>query len=148
MKVILLKDVKGLGKKGEIKEVSDGFARNCLFKKGEAEEATSVKINSLNIKKSAEDFHKREEIKALQAEAEDLKGKTVSLKIKTGENGRIFGSVTSKEIADAVKESFGYDIDKKKIILKNPIKNVGQFTVEIKLYTDISTKITVDVQPE
>ena len=148
MKVILLKDVKGLGKKGEIKEVSDGYARNCLFKKGEAEEATSVKVNSLNIKKQAEDFHKQEEIKALKAEADDLKGKQVTLKIKTGENGRIFGSITAKEIADAIKETYGYDIDKKRVILKNAIKNVGVFTVEIKLYTDIATKITVNVIPE
>lgn len=148
MKVILLKDVKSLGKKGEIKEVSDGYARNCLFKKGEAEEATSVKINSLNIKKQAEDFHKNEEIKALKGQADELKGKTIDLKIKTGENGRIFGSITSKEIADAINSAYGFDVDKKKVLLKNPIKNVGEFPVEVKFYTDIVAKVTINVIPE
>ncbi len=147
MKVILLKDVKGLGKAGEVKEVADGYARNCLIKKGVAEEGTSVKINSLNIKKSAEEFHRQEEIKELKARAAALNGKEIKLRIRCGENGKIFGSVTSKEIADAVSES-GFTVDKKKVILKDPIKNVGVYTVEIKFLQDASAKIKVNVIPE
>lgn len=147
MKVILLKDVKGLGKAGEVKEVADGYARNCLIKKGVAEEGTSVKINSLNIKKSAEEFHRQEEIKELKARAAALNGKEIKLRIRCGENGKIFGSVTSKEIADAVSEN-GYTVDKKKVILKDPIKNVGVYTVEIKFLQDASAKIKVNVIPE
>lgn len=147
MKVILLKDVKGLGKAGEVKEVADGYARNCLIKKGVAEEGTSVKINSLNIKKSAEEFHRQEEIKELKARAAALNGKEIKLRIRCGENGKIFGSVTSKEIADAVSEN-GYTVDKKKVILKDPIKNVGAYTVEIKFLQDASAKIKVNVIPE
>lgn len=147
MKVILLKDVKGLGKAGEVKEVADGYARNCLIKKGVAEEGTSVKINSLNIKKSAEEFHRQEEIKELKARAAALNGKEIKLRIRCGENGKIFGSVTSKEIADAVSEN-GFTVDKKKVILKDPIKNVGVYTVEIKFLQDASAKIKVNVIPE
>lgn len=147
MKVILLKDVKGLGKAGEVKEVADGYARNCLIKKGVAEEGTSVKINSLNIKKSAEEFHRQEEIKELKARAAALNGKEIKLRIRCGENGKIFGSVTSKEIADAVSES-SFIVDKKKVILKDPIKNVGVYTVEIKFLQDASAKIKVNVIPE
>lgn len=147
MKVILLKDVKGLGKAGEVKEVADGYARNCLIKKGVAEEGTSVKINSLSIKKSAEEFHRQEEIKELKARAAALNGKEIKLRIRCGENGKIFGSVTSKEIADAVSEN-GFTVDKKKVILKDPIKNVGVYTVEIKFLQDASAKIKVNVIPE
>lgn len=147
MKVILLKDVKGLGKAGEVKEVADGYARNCLIKKGVVEEGTSVKINSLNIKKSAEEFHRQEEIKELKARAAALNGKEIKLRIRCGENGKIFGSVTSKEIADAVSEN-GFTVDKKKVILKDPIKNVGVYTVEIKFLQDASAKIKVNVIPE
>ena len=111
MKVIFLKDVKGSGKKGEIAEVSDGYARNFLIKKGLAEEATAVKINSLNIKKGAEDFHRQEEIKALKEEAKKLNGTQITLKIKCGENGKVFGSVTAKEIADELT-ALGYTVDK------------------------------------
>ena len=147
MKVILLKDVKGLGKAREIKEVSDGYARNCLLKQGLAEEATAVKINSLNIKKNSEEFHKREEIKALQEEAKKLNGKSVKVKIKCGENGKIFGSVTTKEIADAILET-GVVVDKKKILLKDTIKNLGEYTVEVKFLPDVFSKVKVIVEAE
>ena len=147
MKVILLKDVKGLGKAREIKEVSDGYARNCLLKQGLAEEATAVKINSLNIKKNSEEFHKREEIKALQEEAKKLNGKSVKVKIKCGENGKIFGSVTTKEIADAILET-GVVVDKKKILLKDTIKNLGEYTVEVKFLPDVFAKVKVIVEAE
>ena len=144
MKVILLKDVKGLGKAREIKEVSDGYARNFLFKQKLAEEATAVKVNSLNIKLNAEDYHRQEEIKALKAQAQSINGKSVEVKIKCGENGKIFGSITSKEIADAI-ELLGVKVDKKKILLKEPIKNLGTFNVEVKFLSDVSAKIKVNV---
>ena len=144
MKVILLKDVKGTGKAREIVEVSDGYARNCLIKKGLAEEATAVKVNSLNIKKNSEDFHKQEEIKALRAESARLRGKTVTLSIKCGENGKMFGSITAKEIADAINAQ-GFNVDKKKVLLSAPIKNLGSFTVEVKFLPDEIAKITVQV---
>ena len=147
MKVILLKDVKGLGKAREIKEVSDGYARNCLIKQGLAEEATAVKVNSLNIKKGAEEFHRQEEIKALKEEAKNLNGKEITLKIKCGENGKIFGSVTTKEIADAINE-LGFNVDKKKIQLKDSIKNLGVYTVDIKFLPDVIAKVKVNVIAE
>ena len=147
MKVILLKDVKGSGKAGEIIEVSDGYARNCLIKKGLAEEATPVKINSLNIKKNAENFHKQEEIKALRQEASKLRGQTVTVSIKCGENGKMFGSVTAKEIADAINAQ-GFNVDKKKVLLDSPIKNLGAYTVEVKFLSDEIAKITVQVVPQ
>ncbi len=142
MKIILLKDVKGTGKAGEVKEVADGYARNCLIKKGLAEEATAVKVNSLNIKKDAQAFHKQEEINALKAIAKELNGQTVEVKTKVGDNGKIFGSVTSKEIAEKLNGK-GFDIDKKKVILKDPIKALGSTQVEVKLLPDAVAKITV-----
>jgi large subunit ribosomal protein L9 len=144
MKVIFLKDVKGTAKAGEIKEVADGYARNCLIKKGLAEEATSVKVNSLNIKRDAESFHKQEEIKALKEECKKLNGETVELKLKVGDNGKLFGSVTAKEIAETLSEK-GYTVDKKKIILKDTIKSLGSFTVEVKFLPDAVAKITLKV---
>ena len=147
MKVILLKDVKGTGKAREIVEVSDGYARNCLIKKGLAEEATAVKVNSLNIKKNSEDFHKQEDIKALRAESARLRGKTVTLSIKCGENGKMFGSVTAKEIADAINAQ-GFNVDKKKVLLDAPIKTLGSYTVEVKFLSDEIAKITVQVVPQ
>lgn len=146
MKVILLKDVKGTGKAGEIKEVSDGYARNCLIKKGLAEEATSVKINSLNIKNEAKNYHKQEEIKALKAQASSLNGEKVTVKIKCGENGKMFGSVTAKEIAEVLNDK-GFTVDKKKVLLKESIKNLGEYQVEVKFLPDVTAKIKVEVIP-
>ena len=148
MKIILLKDIKGLGKKGEIKEVSDGYARNCLIKKGDAEEATSIKVNSLNIKKGAEEFHRQEEIKALKEIAKKIDGESIELFIKCGENGKIFGSITSKEIAEKVAEKFSITLDKKKVLLKETIKSLGEFKVEIKFLPDTIAKINVIIKPE
>lgn len=144
MKVIFLKDVKGSGKKGEIAEVSDGYARNFLIKKSLAEEATAVKINSLNIKKGAEDFHRQEEIKALKEEAKKLNGTQITLKIKCGENGKVFGSVTAKEIADELT-ALGYTVDKKRVILKDPIKLLGVYAVDVKFLPEVIAKIKVEV---
>ena len=144
MKVVLLQDVKSIGKKDQVVNVSDGYARNCLIKKGLAEEATAVKVNSLKIKNEAQDFHKQEEIKALRAESKRLNGESVTLSIKCGENGKLFGSITAKEIADVLTEK-GYVVDKKKIMIKEPIKSLGNYQVEIKFLPDAIAKITVSV---
>ncbi len=145
MKVILLADVKGTGKKGEIKEVSDGYARNCLIKKGVAKEATAVEVNSLKIKQEAEEFHRQQEIARLKDIAAKIKNTVVVCKVKAGEKGKIFGSVTSQEICSSLVES-GFDVEKKMIILPEPIKTLGVYTVEVKLMPGVSSKISVKVQ--
>ena len=147
MQVILLQDVKGQGKKGDLVDVNEGYARNFLIKKGFAEVATPNKINDLKQKKAAADFHKQEEIKAMRALAAELKGKTFTLKIKVGQGGKVFGSVTGATIAEAMTVA-GYDVDKKKIVLESPIKAVGIYDVDIKLLEGISTKIKVQVSEE
>lgn len=144
MKVILLQDVKGQGKKGEVVDVNEGYARNFLVKKGLAEIATASKLNDMNQKKAAADFHKAEEVKATKLLAEELKGKNFTVKIKAGQNGKVFGSVTGANIADALQEA-GYGVDKKKVILSQPIKTLGNYDIELKLMEGITTKITVTV---
>ena len=147
MKVILLADVKVTGKKNDVIEVSDGYARNCLFKKKLAIEATSTEINAVQNKLKAQEFHKAEEIKKWKELAAKMKNAEIKCTVKCGENGKIFGSVTSKEIADKLVEA-GYDVDKKKIILKEPIKTPGNYVVEVKFLPDVSTKIKVSVKAE
>lgn len=145
MKIILLQDVKGQGKKGDLIDVNEGYARNFLIKKGLAEAATATKINELNQKKSAAEYHKAEELKAMQALSKEINGKTFTLKIKVGSTGKVYGSVTAADISECLKQS-GYDIDKKKIVLENPIKSVGAYSVSLKLAEGVSSKITVEVQ--
>lgn len=147
MKVILLQDVKGQGKKGEVVDVNEGYARNFLVKKGLAEIATATKLNDLNQKKSSADFHKAEEVKATKILAEQIKGKTFTVKIKAGQNGKVFGSVTGGNISDALAEA-GYAIDKKKIILPQPIKTLGTYDIDLKLIEGITSKIIVSVEAE
>ena len=144
MKVILLQDVKGHGKKGELCNVSDGYARNFLFPKKLAVEANNIALNELKNREEAAAHHKSEEIKAAKETAEKLEGKTVIVKAKAGSNGKLFGSVTSKEIASEIKNSLGIEIDRKKMAVAD-IKNFGEYTAEIKLYTGITAKITVKV---
>ena len=146
MKVVLLKDVKGTGKKGDVKEVSDGFASNYLFKNNLAKRADNSALNENEGQKSAQKFHKQEEIKAAKALASEIEGKVVTLKIKCGTNGKMFGSVTSKEIADALK-TININLDKKKIELKEPIKTIGLYKVTAKVYPEISATFSVDVLP-
>ena len=146
MKVVLLKDVKGTGKKGEIKEVADGYASNFLFKNGLAKRADNSALSENAIQKSAMAFHKQEEIKAGKELAKTLQGKTVTLKIKCGENGKMFGSVTSKEIAEEL-EKINIKLDKKKIDLKEPIKLIGIYKVTAKVYPEISATFNVEVLP-
>ncbi len=144
MKVVLLQDVKGHGKKGELCNVSDGYARNFLFPKKLAVEADNAALNELKNREQAAAHHKQEEINAAKATAEALNGKSVTIKAKAGSNGKLFGSVTSKEIAAEIKNALGIEIDKKKMSVAD-IKNFGEYTAEIKLYQGISAKITVKV---
>ena len=143
MKVILLQDVKGSGKKGDIIEVSDGFAQNFLLKKGLAEIATASGINEITQRKAADQFHKAEELKAMKELAAALNGKTVEVGIKTGENGKVFGSVTSASVAAALEKE-GFQIDKKKIQMA-AVKTTGTFDAEIRLMESVSAKIKVRV---
>jgi large subunit ribosomal protein L9 len=144
MKVILLADVKGKGKKGELCNVSDGYARNFLFPKKLAVVADNTAMNEFNNKQAAAAHHKQEEIDAAKATAKLLEGKTVCISAKAGSNGKLFGSVTSKEIAAEIGKTLGVQIDKKKMSVAD-IKNFGEYTAEIKLYTGITAKITVKV---
>ena len=144
MKVILLADVKGLGKKGELCNASDGYARNFLFPKKLAIEADSAALNELKNREAAAAHHKKEEINAANETAKKLEGKSVIIKAKAGAGGKLFGSVTSKEIAAEIKNSLGIEIDKKKMSVAD-IKNFGEYTAEIKLYQGITAKITVKV---
>lgn len=145
MKVILTQDVKGQGKKDDVIEVSDGYARNFLIKNKLAVEATSAMINSIKIKKAA-DEHRRAEEKAAALElAKKISGTTVAVKIKVGETGKLFGALNTQAVADALKEA-GYDIDRKKIVLPDVIKTVGVYEITVKPYAEVSTKIKVSVE--
>ena len=144
MKVVLLADVKGHGKKGELCNVSDGYARNFLFPKKLAVEADNAALNELKNREQAAAHHKQEEINAAKATADALNGKEVVIKAKAGSNGKLFGSVTSKEIAAEIKNTLGIEIDKKKMTVAD-IKNFGEYTAEIKLYQGIVAKINVKV---
>lgn len=144
MKVLLLADVKAQGKKGEIIDVNDGYARNCLIKKGLAVQADAKIINEIKQKEAAEARRKEiEKAEALKL-ADRLRGYVVKLKAQCGENGKMFGSVTSKEISDVLL-SQGFDIDKKKISVKDPIKSLGTYTVEVKVYANVSVDVNVVV---
>ena len=144
MKVILLADVKGHGKKGELCNVSDGYARNFLFPKKLAVEADNTALNELKNREEAKAHHKQEEINAANATAKALEDKTVTIKAKAGSNGKLFGSVTSKEIALEIENSLKIKVDRKKMQVAD-IKNFGEYTAEIKLYPGISAKVNVVV---
>lgn len=144
MKVILKTDVKGSGKAGDVIEVSDGYARNFLLKKGLAEVATSGGVNEINQRKKAEAYHKAENEKALKELSAKLTGTSVTVPIRAGENGRTFGSVTTQHIAAALSE-LGFEIDKKRITLKEPIKNVGQYEADVRFMEGVVSKIKVNV---
>ena len=146
MKVILLQDIKGTGKKDQILEISDGYARNYMLPRKLAREATAEALNSIERAKSA-DKH-REEVRRAEAEqqARDLKGKVVQLSVRGGENGKIYGSVTNDQIAAALKEQLGVDVDKRKIEVEEPIKNAGQAFINLKLMAGVSTRMIVNVK--
>ncbi len=144
MKVILLADVKGQGKKGELCNVSDGYARNFLFPKNLAVEANSAAMSELKSREDAKNHHKQEEINAAKALAEKLNGKSVNITAKAGASGKLFGAVTSKEVVQQISKDFGIEIDRKKMSVAD-IKSFGSYTAEIKLHTGIIAKITVNV---
>ena len=145
MKVILLQDVKSLGKKGDLVEVNTGYARNFILPKKLGVEATRKNINDLKLKKANEDKVAAEEQKKKKKLAEDLKEKTVELSIKVGENGKTFGAVSTKEIAAAAKDQLGYELDKKKIVVNEPIKTTGLHQVKVKLHPKVTADLKVQV---
>lgn len=147
MKVILNKDVKGTGKKGDVVEVSDGFAKNFLLKTGAAKIANASNLNVNSLQKDANAYHKEQERLAAVKKAETISGKVIYLAVKCGDNGKVFGSITSKEIADGFSK-IGIEIDKRKIVLPNPIKVAGNYTLEAKLYPGVSAKFTLEVRAE
>ena len=148
MKVILLSDVKGSGKKGDLVNVSDGYARNCLLPKKLAKEATPQAINELNNAKKAQQFKIDEEIKQAKKDAEVIDGKLIKLAAKSGNGGRLFGSITAKEIATEIEKAYKIVVDKRKISLKNEIKSLGAYEFEVKLYNGVSAQMTVMVIEE
>ena len=144
MKVILQKDVKGTGKKGDIVNVADGYGKNFLIKNGFAVVANNSNMNDTLNKKVAHDYHKEQEYLAAVEKSKQLEGKVITIKIKCGENGKIFGAVTAKEIAEGFSK-IGYDVDKRKIVLKEPIKFAGEYNLRVKLYEGVYSKFTVKV---
>lgn len=146
MLVILNKDVKGTGKAGDVVKVNDGFARNMLIPKGLAIEATAGNVRQLEKKKAIEAEKKAEEKAAALQLAEKIKTIAVVIKTKAGDNGKIFGSITSKDIAEELKKQHSIDVDKKKIQLSSPIKNTGEISVEIKLYSEVTATLKVVVE--
>ena len=148
MIVILLKDVKGTGKAGDVVKVSDGYARNMLIPKGMAKEATEGNIRNLEKQKALLAEKRAEEKAAAQALAEKLAGLSTVIRTKGGEGGRLSGSITSKDVSDAVMEQHKINIDKKKIVLEAPIKNCGTYDIPVKLYTEVAgtLKVTVEVE--
>ena len=146
MKVILLEDVKSLGKKGEIVEVNEGYARNFILKKKVGIEASAKNMNDLKLKKANEEKIAKEQLEAAKVFAAELKEKVVTVKIKTGEGGRVFGSVSTKEIAAAAKAQLGIDIDKKKLNLQEPIRMVGMEIVPYKVHPKVMGELTVKVE--
>lgn len=146
MKVILLQDVKSLGKKGETVNVSDGYARNSLLPKKLAVEATAKNMNDLKLQKAHEEKVAKEQFEEAKAFGEELSTKQVTVSIKVGEGGKVFGSISSKEIAEAAKEQLGYDLDKKKIQMASPIKALGTTPVPIKLHPKVTAELKVVVK--
>ena len=145
MKVLLLQDVKGQGKKGEIINVSDGYANNFLLKKGLGAVATADTINSVAIKNKAIERQKAEEKQKAMDDAKRLKSQTVTITASKGSQGKMYGSITNKEIAEELNK-LGYAVDKKQVVLKDPIRVTGSYQVTVKMYAEISSVITVTVE--
>ena len=145
MKVLLLQDVKGQGKKGEVFNVSDGYANNFLLKKGLGVVATADKINSVDIHNKAVEKQKAAERQKAQEDANKLKGQTITIVASTGAQGKMYGSITNKEIADELVK-MGFVVDKKQVVLKDPIRQKGNYVVTVKMYSEISTTINVVVE--
>ena len=146
MKVILLQDVKSLGKKDAIVEVNDGYARNFIFKKNLGIEASPKNLNDLKLRQKNEDKVAAENLEAAREFAAEIAEKSVEMAIKAGQVGRVFGSVSTKEIAAAAKDQLGYDLDKKKMQLREPIKNLGTYMVPIRLHPKVTAELKVVVK--
>lgn len=147
MKVILLQDVKKVGKKGDVIEASDGYARNFLFPRKLAQEANDSNMHILNNKKENERKEKLAQLEAAQKLAGELKGKEITIKAKTGESGKLFGAITSKDVAELIKAQYKIEIDKKKIVM-DTIKLAGGYEIDVKLYPEVSTKMKVIIVPQ
>ena len=145
MKVILLEDVKGLGKADDIVDVSDGYGRNFLIKKGAALEATPANLNSVRVKKNALAERSKREREEAQAIGAKLQGQTIAMNMKSGEGGKLYGAVTAMDIAGALSDA-GFSVDKKNITIANPIKSAGTFEVNVKLHTDVTVQIVIAVK--
>ncbi len=143
MRVILKEDVRNVGKKDQILNVSDGYARNFLFPKKLAIEANNSSLNELNLKKQSEEHRKLVELEESKDLAKKLEGKTIKIIVKTGDNGKLFGTVTNKEIAKEISEQLNLKVDKKKIVLDEPIKSLGTFNVDIKLHSKVTAKVKI-----
>lgn len=146
MEVILLEDVKSLGKKGEVVKVSEGYARNFLLKKKLGVEASSKNMNDLKLQKQHEEKLAQERLDAAKSFAAEMKDKSITVQIKTGSGGRSFGSVSTKELAEAAKEQLGYELDKKKMVLDVPIKSPGTYKISIKLHPKVTGELQVHVE--
>lgn len=146
MKVILLQDVKTLGKKGEIVSVNDGYARNFILPKKLGLEANGKNLNDLKLQQQNEAKVAKEKLEAAQAVANDLKDKSITVKIQAGVEGKVFGSISSKEIALEAKKQLGMDIDKKKIVIPDAIKSLGTYNINIKLHKDVTATLAVKVE--
>lgn len=146
MKVILLEDVKSLGKKGEIVNVNDGYARNFILPKKFGLEATSKNLNDLKPQQQNDEKVAQEKLDAAKALAEEIKEKSITVKIQAGVEGKVFGSISSKEIATEAKKQLNMDIDKKKIVIPDAIKSLGTYNVNIKLHKDVTATLTVKVE--
>ena len=145
MEIVLLEDVKALGKKGQVVKVNDVYARNFILPKKLGVEATAKNLNDLKLQKANEAKIAAEQLAAAKELGEKLEKATVTLAIKAGEGGRAFGSVSSKEIGKAIQEQLGLEVDKKKIVLNDPIKSIGSFEVPVKLHKDVTAKLAVKV---
>ena len=145
MKVVLLEDVKSLGKKGEIVEVSEGDARNFIIPKKKGVEANNENLNTLKLQKANEEKIAKEKLEAARELAAKLNNASISLSIKSGKDGRAFGSVSSKEIEEAIKAQLGLEIDKKKLVIAEPIKTFGNHEVKVKLHKDVTAGLNVKV---
>lgn len=145
MKIILTQDVKSLGKKGEIVEVNQGYARNFVLPKKLGVEATPKNLNDLKLKNQNDEKVAAENLAAAQQLADELKDKKVTVQMKVGENGKKFGSVSTKEVAELIKKQLGIDVDKKKLVMKDAVKALGGYTVGIKLHPKVTAEILLDV---
>lgn len=145
MKLILLEDVKSLGKKNDVVEVSEGYGRNFLLKKKLAKESSAANLNEVKLQKGAQAEHERRALEAAKELAAKLGDKTFTLKMKSGEGGKLYGAVTNSDVSDELKKN-GFDIEKKQVVIKNPIKSVGTFGVRIKLHPKVSCDVNIEVE--